>query len=705
MENCQTIDIGAQIKKISEQIHEQLVTVPEKAHLFIKSILSDIERNPETYDKVFEFLKKEFVDARGYEAGKAWGTFLHAWIYLKQGENELAIRAFDEALGIFNEFDDFVGTARTTNGIGVCYMYQSNFTMAIEQFLKAIEISEQIEWEEGVSTASSNLGIVYYQLKNYEEADRYLLRSLEYQGILANNKVVARSYRASIMVEQNRMQEALKLFMECLEDCKTYGFVFTEIDIQNRFALLLEKRDNRKAESLLNASLAQAKNANNPRLLAESTLNLAELHFKNRNYEEAEKYTKEILELTATNRLPILQTKAKELKAKILAEQGDWQLAYKMLMDSYDEDKALFNEKLVGQSFAAHENRLSTEKNHYELEIRRLRLISETGTMIASAMDYKTIGSVVYSKLKDLMPINAFALGLADLKRGELTFEYFVENNVEGEPFTSHIDNKDSLAAYCIRNNQDILIRDIFKDYSNYVEKTQYIALDNNDPVHSLMFCPIIIGNTVRGVLTAQAKQIGVYKKHHLETLHALAAYAGVAIQNAKLFHDVQTLATTDPLTGVANRRKFMDSFFMEIERSSRYGNSLSFIMFDIDLFKRVNDTYGHTIGDIVLQKSVKLAKENLRTTDIIGRYGGEEFTILLPNTHLEGAKIVAERMRNAFEQAEIEALPGKAVTFTASFGLAEFKDGDTMDGLLARADNALYYAKETGRNKVSCER
>jgi len=148
-----------------------------------------------------------------------------------------------------------------------------------------------------------------------------------------------------------------------------------------------------------------------------------------------------------------------------------------------------------------------------------------------------------------------------------------------------------------------------------------------------------------------------------------------------------------------------MDTFFMELERASRYGNNLSFLMYDIDFFKRINDTYGHSIGDIVLQKAAALAKANLRTTDTIERYGGEEFTILLPNTHLEGAKIVAERIRNSFENSEIEAYPGKSVVFTASFGLAEYQDGDTMDSLLARADRALYYAKETGRNKVSWER
>lgn len=705
MNKCPIKDFSKEIAKIAEQIDNQNMSVPARAYLFIQSLLSDLERDPDFFTHVFNFLEHAFIDEQGYNAGKAWSTFLAAWLNLKHGETDKAMSKFQEVLPIFQENNDNFGTARTLNGIGVCYMYQSNFTLAIEYYVQALELSQQIDYQEGIATASSNLGIVYYQLHNFEEADRFLLQALSYENILPNNKVIAESYRASIMIEQNRLQAAYKLFLDCLEECKTNSFIFTEIDIQNRFAMLLEKRDSQKAEALLNASYSQAKSIHNPRLTAECAFLLAQLLFKKQQYDESMHYIKEVLHIAATENISKLIVEGKALEARILAEQQEWQKAYTTLLESYDKEKQLFNEKLIGQSFVAHQNRVLFEKNQYEQEIKRLQLISETGTLIASAMDTKTIGSIIYSKLKNLMPINAFGLAIYNQQKSELAFDYFIENETEGEPFTMHIDNKDSLAAYCIRNNEDILISNIFKEYSKYVEKTQYVALDNNEPVYSLMFCPILVGTSVKGVLTAQARPIGVYKKHHLETLHALAAYAGVAIQNAKLFHDVQLLASTDPLTGIANRRKFMDIFFMELERASRYGTNLSFLMFDIDFFKRINDTYGHSIGDVVLQKAAALAKANLRTTDTIGRYGGEEFTILLPNTHLEGAKIVAERIRNSFENAEIEAYPGKAVVFTASFGLAEFQDGDTMDSLLARSDRALYYAKETGRNKVAWER
>lgn len=705
MQKVITSDYISQLSQIVDEIDRQILSVPARAHLFIKNILTDLERDKEFFNNIFKFLEDAYIDEHGYNAGKAWSQFLAGWIKLKRGETDRALSIFIDVLSIFQSNDDLYGCARTLNAIGVCYMYQSNFTLAIEHFMRAIELSHEADFEEGVSASSINLGIVYYQLRNYEESKRYLQQSIEFEMISPVSKVIVQSYLASIMVEENNLQEASTIFIKCLDDCKTYNLPYTEIDIQNRFALLLEKRNQSNAESLLQASYAKAKSINNPRLIAECAILLAKQLFKKHQYDESLTFIEEMLHIAVSENISQLLADGKELKAKIYAELQEWQKAFTTLSESYEQEKKIYNEKLIGQSFAAHQNRIAYEKNQYKLEIKRLELISEAGTLIASAMDTKTIGSIIYNKLKNLMPINAFGIAIYNQKKNELHFDYYIENDTEGEPFTMHIDSKDSLAAYCIRNNKDILIRDVFKEYSNYVEKTQYVALDNNEPVHALMFCPILIGTSVKGVLTAQSRQIGVYKQDHLETLHALAAYAGVAIQNAKLFHDVQLLATTDPLTGIANRRKFMDDLFMEIERTARYGSNMSFIMFDIDLFKRINDTYGHLIGDLVLQKASELAKLNLRNTDFIGRYGGEEFTVLLPNTHLEGAKIVAERIRTSFEQAEIEPYPGKLVHFTASFGLAEFQDGDTMDSIIARSDHALYYAKETGRNKVAWER
>lgn len=160
--------------------------------------------------------------------------------------------------------------------------------------------------------------------------------------------------------------------------------------------------------------------------------------------------------------------------------------------------------------------------------------------------------------------------------------------------------------------------------------------------------------------------------------------------------------AHLDYLTGLANRRYFLELAEQEISRSIRYGNSLAVCMLDIDSFKKVNDTYGHKVGDVVLKKLSSLFSESLRAIDIVGRVGGEEFVILLPETDRNHALDVAERIRQLVENTKITLENGLPLKFTISIGIAMFIDKDTnMDTLLHTADQALYQAKNSGRNKV----
>ena len=159
----------------------------------------------------------------------------------------------------------------------------------------------------------------------------------------------------------------------------------------------------------------------------------------------------------------------------------------------------------------------------------------------------------------------------------------------------------------------------------------------------------------------------------------------------------MQHLATRDMLTGALNRWKFLKDFSYEFAKAKRFGLPLSLIMFDIDFFKKVNDTYGHDAGDMVLKKIVEIVKNSIRKIDKLVRWGGEEFIIFVPNTDLEGAAFLAEKLRRKIEEADF----GKVGKVTVSFGVAGMRKGDTVDDLLKRVDEALYKAKQRGRNRV----
>lgn len=159
--------------------------------------------------------------------------------------------------------------------------------------------------------------------------------------------------------------------------------------------------------------------------------------------------------------------------------------------------------------------------------------------------------------------------------------------------------------------------------------------------------------------------------------------------------------ARTDPLTGISNRRYFMEQAELELASAHRYQNPLTLLMLDVDLFKSINDTHGHKAGDAALQKLAKVCRETLREIDIVGRLGGEEFAILLPQTEPEQALEAAERLRLALANARIH-LDGEEIGFTVSIGLATLDaKHDTIDNLIHCADQALYVAKRSGRNRI----
>ena len=166
---------------------------------------------------------------------------------------------------------------------------------------------------------------------------------------------------------------------------------------------------------------------------------------------------------------------------------------------------------------------------------------------------------------------------------------------------------------------------------------------------------------------------------------------------------ELERLAGTDPLTGAFNRRRFLEVGNAELRRTKRYQHTFSVLMLDIDRFKAVNDTYGHSIGDLALKETVTVIQDAMRGQDTLGRLGGEEFAVIVPESGVEDAAAVAERIRASIAQIVIDT-PDEPLSFTMSIGVSESdNDDDSVEDALKRADKALYAAKEQGRNQVVC--
>jgi diguanylate cyclase (GGDEF)-like protein len=328
----------------------------------------------------------------------------------------------------------------------------------------------------------------------------------------------------------------------------------------------------------------------------------------------------------------------------------------------------------------------------YSLERRRaeqLEAINAVARQTTAVLDLDTLLGVVCRLLLDWFHIDHVAILLAESEalrvrayEGRLT--PYVPKGAQLAPGTG-------LAARALAIGHSVIENDV-----NKVEG--YIA--GFAETQSEICVPLIFLGEKLGVIALDSASKDVFQQEDVQPLESVADICAAAIQNAAYFDRMKQLAYVDGLTGIHNRRFFEMRIVEELERACRFQGRMSVIMIDIDNFKRVNDEFGHLLGDEVLRSVSSLMKQQTRKMDVVCRYGGEEFAIVVPETSCENAQHVAEKLRR---QIESHPFPGVPRPVTISCGVADYPThGATRDEVVAAADAALYAAKEAGRNKLS---
>ena len=221
--------------------------------------------------------------------------------------------------------------------------------------------------------------------------------------------------------------------------------------------------------------------------------------------------------------------------------------------------------------------------------------------------------------------------------------------------------------------------------------------------VSSLGVVPLVRPEGVVGAIVVEGDDINRVRGESVRALRLLGAIAAVSLESQFEYEEIERRARTDVLTGLSNRRYFEEQIERLLDECDRYGGPVSLVVADLDHFKKVNDTYGHDVGDSVLQYVAKAFKDGVRTVDIVTRYGGEEIACLLPQTDLAGAKEFAERMRKSIESRPMQA-KSHAIPVTCSLGVATYGGAVPIPRaeLFSLADKALYRSKQQGRNRVN---
>ncbi|NMC00392.1 MAG: sensor domain-containing diguanylate cyclase [Thermoanaerobaculaceae bacterium] len=330
----------------------------------------------------------------------------------------------------------------------------------------------------------------------------------------------------------------------------------------------------------------------------------------------------------------------------------------------------------------------------------QLRLLSEVIRTANSYLEPDAVINFIMERIRHLVECQAWSLLLLDEESNQL---YFKAALGEKSDKLSEIRLKigEGVAGKAVETGQPMIVDDAQKcPYFN-----PEIDRLTNFKTRNILAVPLKARGKIIGafeIINKKGKSEDSFTEKDLETVMLFLEPAAIALENAMLFQKTKELTLIDDLTHLFNTRYLYQSLKSEISRGKRYGYPLAVIFLDLDGFKAVNDINGHLVGSATLKIVAKILKDGIRNVDIAARYGGDEFTLILPNTDAEGAKVVAERLRSKIENHPYEEDLGVKIKLSASFGIAIFpQNGDNPEVLIQKADQAMYKVKETTKNAI----
>jgi len=266
--------------------------------------------------------------------------------------------------------------------------------------------------------------------------------------------------------------------------------------------------------------------------------------------------------------------------------------------------------------------------------------------------------------------------------------------DLAGETFADNA----GLVSMALRNRHPLPYRGMYDPAQQTVFNKRLRPPD----MPALVVMPLVVHDEPLGTLVLGSDTPGAFNEAARALLEVLASHMTVSLSHARMMRRLEAQATTDGLTGVLNKRALLDTAEQKLQAAKRFGRQLSVLVADIDHFKRVNDTYGHDVGDVVIRELANICERNKRTTDAVARFGGEEFVLVCEETDAEGAMLLAERIRADFSQTVFHA-ESKTLSCTCSVGIATFPlAGDSWSSLFKAADAALYVSKRSGRDRAT---
>ncbi len=648
----------------------------------------------------------------------------------------------DEGLKICDENENIRGVAWCSGAIGWYFNYSGTYEKGVEWFLKANTLFKRINDEEGRVYAANGLMTAYFQLGLCELSAKWGRFALKIAKSIKNDKffVVILNNICVNYLKLGKYKEA-KRIIESLQDIPYGDRDDVKVSMYQVIAEIeCELGSISKAREFINKSIEISENSNCDLMLCESLRVRGKINFKAGKFEKVEDDYSKAMEISIKGQYydieaSILESwaqydlikesydegiskllKALEISKKnkcILITRDIYNQLYLLNKNNNSYEEALkYYEKYIdinnelnckknNLSFAELEN----EKSKYEAAMFKslyddIKIISSIGQKITSDLNFEKILESTNKEMSMIM--DADIVGVSTFKESEQVLDHalFMDRGNKLYLKNVHVEDETSFGAYCVRNRCTILVNDLYNDYTKYVPKLKLnISPDN---IQSTMYCPLVLEDKVRGFLNVQSYNKNAYTENDLNKLKILASYVAIALENSYLYNRTKYFSSHDFLTGLLSRMEI----FIEVEKAfnqcTKEGKKLAFIMIDIDDFKAINDKYGHSAGDCVLKVIGNIINENIENSGFAGRYGGEEFLIVLQDISTREIYSICENIRTSIEDANIYYGKKDKLKVTSSLGIFIYEGKESnIEQCINFADEALYIAKAKGKNKL----
>ena len=675
--------------------------------------------------------------ALDYQEGIAFSNLNQGYCQLHLGENNIALKAFQQATDIYQKSGNRQGELRCKIAFGKLYLTLDILDKAFDYAQQVVKIAEETGDQHSLSTGLSNLGEIFFRLQKFDDALKYYLKASKTMQVTDINYPIVLGNIAKAHIELNEYDKPLEYLFKGIDIAQKYDQKMNHTFLLSNLGRVHHHQKNYdEARKIYFKALAQAKLLTHNIYQIELLLNIGKHFCQTDDLEKSLYYLQEALGISETSNNTTYLSEIYDMLYLVSKREKKHEKALAYLENLYQTNKKIFDQKLsdkISILSADYEYKQAIqEKEIYRLEHIELKknsdylkqsyqtisLLSSIGKKITSNLEIDVIIEDIYQGISSLMDTTIFGLTLLNKETEQIEYKYYKEEDQKMFPKNISLLDDNSYFATCIYFKKEIRINDLkISDKNSFI----FSHHDNTQNIpKSLIFLPLFSEKETIGGLTVQSYEKNKYTIQHIEMLRVLGSYIVSALENSLAHQEVSTLnslltrdkkeleeankkiahlANHDTLTSLPNRRLFKELLQHVAHNCKRQNLSFAVCYLDLDDFKPINDTLGHKFGDAVLIKFASRMQKLLRKNDIVARVGGDEFVVLLSNINSsDDCKIVAEKI--IYSTAKKMEIEQHTCQIGLSIGISIYpNDGENAEELIVKADKAMYIVKEGSKN------